>query len=85
MRYQPQQYNDWTKKSYLKRVLIAIDQLFNALFGGNPDMSMSGRIGYRIYKGKATWIETKICRFLSWLFVDPKHCLTSVELDEFER
>jgi len=32
--------------SYLKRVLIAIDQLGNAIAGGNPDATISGRIGY---------------------------------------
>lgn len=32
--------------SYLKRVLIAVDQLGNAIAGGNPDATISGRIGY---------------------------------------
>lgn len=32
--------------SYLKRLLIAVDQLGNAISGGNPDATISGRIGY---------------------------------------
>jgi len=32
--------------TYAKSVLIAIDQLGNALAGGNPDCTISGRIGY---------------------------------------
>jgi len=31
---------------YIRRTLIAIDQLGNALAGGNPDCTISGRIGY---------------------------------------
>ena len=80
--YKPQEYNDWTHKSYPKRVLIGIDQLFNALLGGNPDMTMSGRMGKRIIKGDATKVEIMLCRLLSVVFFDPKHCVTSIELDE---
>lgn len=32
--------------TYAKSVLIAIDQLGNAIAGGNPDCTISGRIGY---------------------------------------
>ena len=32
--------------TYTKGILIAIDQLGNALAGGNPDCTISGRTGY---------------------------------------
>lgn len=32
--------------TYAKAVLVAIDQLGNAIAGGNPDCTISGRIGY---------------------------------------
>ena len=32
--------------SYLKNILVSIDQLGNAIAGGNPDCTISGRIGY---------------------------------------
>ena len=32
--------------TYLKSILIAIDQLGNAIAGGNPDCTISGRIGH---------------------------------------
>ena len=78
----PQEYNDWTHKSYPRRVLIGIDQLFNALLGGNPDETISGRIGKRIQAGSASKIEVMLCKLLSIVLFDPKHCVTSIELDE---
>ena len=38
-----------------RSVLIAIDQLFNALAGGNPDETISARLGYLDYIRK-TWL-----------------------------
>lgn len=32
--------------SYIKNVLVAIDQLGNAICGGNPDVTISARTGY---------------------------------------
>lgn len=32
--------------SYLKNIFIGIDQLGNAIAGGNPDNTISGRIGF---------------------------------------
>lgn len=72
--------NDYKKKPYFIRVLIGIDQLLNAMLGGNPDHTISGRIGWRIATNKATAPEKALCWFLR-LF-ENKHCLKSVELDE---
>ena len=48
-------------KKYLRNILISIDQFFNTLAGGDPDMTISARLG-RNYKG--SWLE----RFVDWLF-----------------
>ncbi len=34
-------------KTYLGRILNAVSQLGNAISGGNPDISISARIGYK--------------------------------------
>ena len=62
---------------YIWNVLIAIDQLFNALFGGDPDETISSRAGKR--QGKSKW-ATGLCWFLNKL--DTNHCKESIELDE---
>jgi hypothetical protein len=44
--------------SYISDVLTAIDQLGNTVAGGNPDVTVSGRIGYqRITTNKWYWIH----------------------------
>lgn len=48
-------------KKWIFNILIGIDQLANAILGGDPDMTISGRIG-RNYKG------TFIARFVDWMF-----------------
>lgn len=64
---------------YLKNILISIDQLVNTIFGGDPDETISSRLG-KNYKG--TWLE----RFVDWLFKwqnNPEgHCEGSIEQDE---
>jgi len=42
--------------TYIKSVLIAIDQLGNAIAGGNPDCTISGRTGYFQYNSKRPYI-----------------------------
>jgi hypothetical protein len=38
-------------KRYIWNLLISIDQLFNVLLGGDPDETMSSRMGKRVRKG----------------------------------
>jgi len=64
-------------KSYGRRVAVAIDQLFNALFG-DEDETISSRAEKARRKGK-TW-GCWLCRFLDTL--DKDHCKNSIELDE---
>lgn len=46
---------------YLKNILIGIDQLINSICGGDPDETISARLG-RNWQG--SWMQ----RFVDWLF-----------------
>jgi hypothetical protein len=60
---------------YIRRVLIAIDQLINTIFGGDPDETISSRCG------KSSGLICKaICVVLN--FFDKNHCVESIEEDE---
>lgn len=64
---------------YLKNILISFDQFINTLAGGDPDETISSRLG-RNYKG------TILERFVDWLFKwqghEQGHCENAQELDE---
>lgn len=66
-------------KQYFWNLLISIDQLGNALLAGNPDETLSSRMGKAVRDGRCIgcyWI----CRFLHVL--DKNHCQKSIEDDE---
>lgn len=58
-------------------VLVALDQLANTIFGGDPDETISSRAGK--LNGKTKW-ATLLCKLLDYL--DPGHCPNSIEHDE---
>ena len=62
---------------YFINICIAIDQFFNALFFGDPDETMSSRLGK--FKDKV-----KLYRIICWFLdkIDPGHCQDSIEEDE---
>lgn len=67
---------------YMWNWLILIDQAFNVLFGGDPDETISSRMGKLVAKDR--------CKFCKWTcraldFIDPGHCKKSVELDRGKR
>lgn len=62
-------------RRYLLNVLIAIDQGINALLGGDPDETLSSRMG-KHKRGPARWL----CKLLS--LIDGRHCEKSIEADE---
>ena len=62
---------------YLWNNLIAIDQLFNTIFGGAPDETISSRSGKMQDK---RWYFKALCMFLN-LF-ETEHCKKSIEKDE---
>lgn len=65
-------------KKYLYNILIGVDQLANAILGGDPDETMSSRIGKGARQGN------KFCILLS-KFLDifeKNHCKEAIEEDE---
>lgn len=62
---------------YFWNILIAVDQLANALLGGDPDETISSRSGKRQHE--QAWAKY-LCKFLNW--IDTDHCQKSIEEDE---
>lgn len=67
------------RRPWLLTVLIAIDQLANALARGDEDETISSRC----FKAQGRCV---LCRALCWALglIDPDHCAKSVEWDEGE-
>ena len=66
---------------YIKNLLIALDQLLNALFGGWPDSTLSAR-AYRLEQERGRkWPRVLIDTLF---FFDRDHCYQSY-LSEIER
>jgi hypothetical protein len=66
-------------RRYLFNILIAIDQLGNTLFFGDPDETISSRVGKYAARGRG-WFPCQLCKLLNWVQKD--HCKNSIELDE---
>ena len=66
---------------YLLNLFVALDQLVNTLLGGDPDMTLSGRMGRAVLEGRC-----QLCRGVCWLLdlIDSGHCLREAanEADE---
>lgn len=65
---------------YVWNFLIALDQFINTIFGGDPDETISSRIG------KITARRPDDCRFCVFLCkmlnkIDPDHCNKVIEND----
>lgn len=56
---------------YLKNLFISIDQLINTIFGGDPDMTISARLG-RYYK--KSWVERSVDWLFRWQGNSSEHC-----------
>jgi hypothetical protein len=57
-------------------VLVSLDQLANTLAGGNPDCTLSGRVGYLRYnENKLNWLAA-ILDF-TFLPIEENHCVES--------
>lgn len=65
-------------KRYFWNILIAIDQLGNAVAAGDPDETISSRAGKAMREGRV-W-GCVLCKFLNWFERD--HCAKSIEADE---
>lgn len=76
--------------SWIYRVLVAFDQLGNALADGNPDATISARVGYHsiTVKGRTRYYWKLMERIINFSFypVDGKdHCLKSYCADVDEK
>lgn len=70
-------------KSYLFRIMIAIDQLGNVLLlNGSEDQTISGHVGYKAYiTHRKRWLILQyIINKMFWF--DVEHCYKSIEWDE---
>jgi hypothetical protein len=65
---------------YILNILITIDQLFNVLFLGDPDETISSRLGKLERKGTTFYFTRLVIDFLDGL--DPGHARKSIEDDE---
>jgi len=65
--------------SYIWNILISIDQLVNTILLGDPDETLSSRMGKYAERGRG-FIPCTICRFLN--IFDKDHCIRSIERDE---
>lgn len=68
-------------KRYAFNLLIALDQLVNAMLAGDPDETVSSRAAKDAKRGRR-W-ACILCRILH--IVDRNHCEKSVETDEGRR
>lgn len=66
-------------KQYFWNLLISIDQLLNTLLGGDPDETLSSRMGKKVARRECVVCRV-ICRFLD--LIQPGHCQKSIEPDE---
>lgn len=71
--------------AWVLNVLTSIDQLVNTIFGGDPDETISSRLGKLEikYGGKIPW-KRPLSAFLAWGLdkLDSDHCQTAIEDDE---
>lgn len=75
---------DWPNMiRYFLNILIGFDQTGNAILGGNPDETISSRVGKAAMQGKrrAIVIEALINLLFS-LVGQRNHCALSIEWDE---
>lgn len=66
-------------RPYWFRVFIGLDQFFNALFDGDPDETVSSRIGRRYISGSLSWRHPlEMFIFILLEKIDPGHCIRSI-------
>lgn len=63
-------------KMWFWNILIALDQLANTLLLGDPDETMSSRMGKSISENKCIMCKF-ICKVLN--FFESDHCVKSIE------
>jgi hypothetical protein len=69
-------------KQYLWNILVSLDQLVNTLAGGNPDETISSRMGKKLVKHEKCPFCMFVCKLLNYIQKD--HCVKSIEKDRGE-
>ena len=74
---------------YFKNVLVSVDQLGNTICSGNPDNTISARVGYfsQVNRNASRWFWKfleKIINFTFWPIDGPNHCQLAFEADPEE-
>lgn len=74
-------------KQYIYNVFVGVDQLANALAGGNPDGTVSARCGYNSkHRGGRYWPTLEAIIDYTFLPLDgPGHCWQAWEGDNEDR
>lgn len=71
-------------RGYRYKLWISQDQLVNAIHNGNPDITVSSRIGWMAERGSRT--ASAVAVVVDWLFYiaigQVNHCRASIERDE---
>ena len=67
-------------KKWVYNALIGFDQFANALALGDPDETISGRIGRQKLEGRLNWFTRPLAAVLYWL--DTDHSVNAIEPDE---
>ena len=79
---------EWRRKyptlRYFYNIGVALDQLLNVLLLGDPDETLSSRMGKWLLRG--TGIRRAIGMILCSVLdiIDPGHCIDAIEVDEGE-
>jgi hypothetical protein len=68
-------------RQWAANILLAIDQMANAVIRGDPDETISSRAGKSARQGKR-W-ACILCRLLDR--IDPDHCEKAIEADRGKR
>lgn len=77
-------------RRYLKNVLIAIDQLANAIMFGDPDETISSKLGKAMRGNYGIGIKYllypfyKLVNAVFYILGEKNHCENSIEYDEGE-
>lgn len=73
---------------YVLNVLIGIDQAFNAVMGGDPQDTYSGRLGKlkKKHGGLIPWYRP-FPKLIDWALdkIDPNHSIDAIEGDALRR
>lgn len=69
-----------TVKKYIRNVAVAVDQLANAVLLGDPDETISSRMGKQLDKPIRNPIPKLLCSGLDAF--EKQHCAKSIEKDE---